>query len=164
MEPDRNRQDAENATKQPLRCCAVDAVNCRGTARKSGPLLKLIMIVGLLGVPLTTSTASSAGATTSTTLPGPAPNQSQINATQSQVGQIEATLAQEEQQTSILDDKYNTAEQNLQNAQNQLQALAASLVQAKNQVTVDKKLVASDAVAAYVYGTPATGFTSYFSS
>ena len=63
--------------------------------------------------------------------PGPAPNQSQINATQSQVAQIESTLTQEEQQTSILDDKYNTAEQNLQNAQNQLQALAASLVRAK---------------------------------
>ncbi len=80
------------------------------------------------------------------------------------MSQIESTLTQEEQQTSILDDKYNTAEQNLQDAQNQLQALAASLVRAKNQVAVDKKLVASDAVAAYVYGTPASGFTSYFSS
>ena len=107
--------------------------------------------------------AVSAGATT-TTLPGPAPNQSQINATESQVSQIESTLTQEEQQSSILDDKYNTAEQNLQDAQNQLQVLAASLVRAKSQVTVDKKLVASDAVAAYVYGTPATGFASYFSS
>ena len=117
----------------------------------------------MLGALLAPVLATTAGATP-TTLPGPAPNQSQINATQTQVSQIESTLTQEEQQTSILDDKYNTAEQNLQSAQNELQALAASLVRAKSQVTVDKKLVASDAVAAYVYGTPATGFASYFSS
>ena len=109
--------------------------------------------------------ASGAGATnTSTTLPGPAPNQSQINSTQTQVAQIEGTLTQEEQQGSILDDKYNTAEQDLQNAQNQLQSLAASLVRTKSEVSVDKKLVASDAVAAYVYGTPQSNFVSYFSS
>jgi cell wall-associated NlpC family hydrolase len=119
-------------------------------------------MLGALLAPLVAATA--AADPTPTTLPGPAPNQSQINATQSQVSQIEGTLTQEEQQTSVLDDKYNTAEQNLQDAKNQLQALAASLVKAKAQVTVDKKLVASDAVAAYVYGTPATGFTSYFSS
>jgi cell wall-associated NlpC family hydrolase len=119
-------------------------------------------MLGALLAPLVAATA--AADPTSTTLPGPAPNQSQINATQSQVSQIEATLTQEEQQTSVLDDKYNTAEQNLQDAQNQLQVLAARMVKAKAQVTVDKKLVASDAVAAYVYGTPATGFTSYFSS
>ncbi|HEX3333952.1 MAG TPA: NlpC/P60 family protein [Acidimicrobiales bacterium] len=106
----------------------------------------------------------AAGATTSTTLPGPAPNQSQIDATQSQVSQIEATLTQEEQQTSVLDDRYNTAVQNLQNAQNALQSLAASLGRARSQVTVDKKLVATDAVTAYVYGTPDTGLASYFST
>ena len=86
--------------------------------------------------------ARDAGATTSTTLPGPAPNQSQINATQSQVSQIEATLSQEEQQTSILDDKYNTAEQNLQNAQTALQSIAANLVHARSAVNADKRLVA----------------------
>ena len=90
---------------------------------------------------------ANAGATTSTTLPGPAPNQSQINATQSQVTQIEGTLAQEEQQTSILDDKYNTAEQDLQNAQTALQTIATNLVHARSAVDVDKRLVANDAVA-----------------
>jgi len=75
------------------------------------------MIVGLLAALLSTATAAAtASATTSTTLPGAAPNQSQINSTKSQVGQIEATLSQEEQQSSILDDKYNTAQQDLQNA------------------------------------------------
>ncbi|HEX4161575.1 MAG TPA: NlpC/P60 family protein [Acidimicrobiales bacterium] len=123
----------------------------------------MAIVAGMLGALLAPLVAAEAAATP-TTLPGPAPNQSQINATESKVSQIESTLTQEEQQTSILDDKYNTAEQNLQDAQNQLQALAASLVHEKNQVALDKKLVSSDAVAAYVYGTPASGFTSYFSS
>jgi cell wall-associated NlpC family hydrolase len=79
------------------------------------------------------------------------------------VSQIEGTLAQEEQQTSILDDKYNTAVQNLQTDQSDEQSLAAQLVNAKAAVKVDKRLVANDAVAAYIYGTPETGFASYFS-
>ncbi len=122
------------------------------------------MIAGMLGGWLSTAAFFDAGATTSTTLPGPAPNQSQINTTQSQVSQIESTLAQEEQQTSILDDKYNTAQQDLQNAQTALQSIATSLVHARSAVGVDKRLVASDAVEAYVYGTPETGFASYFST
>ena len=136
-------------------------MNCRNTVRGRTRIARAALIAGALGtwlLPL-----GVAGATTSTTLPGPAPNQSQINATESQVSQIESTLAQEEQQTSILDDKYNTAVQNLQNDQNEEQSLAAQLVSAKTAVKVDKRLVANDAVAAYVYGTPETGFASYFS-
>jgi cell wall-associated NlpC family hydrolase len=138
-------------------------VRCRATVRRVTPATRVAILAAMLGTIVAPLVAPAAGATP-TTLPGPAPNQSQINSTQSKVAQIESTLTQEEQQTSILDDKYNTAEQNLQNAQNQLQALAASLIRTKSEVTVDKKLVATDAVAAYVYGTPATGFTSYFSS
>ena len=118
-----------------------------------------------LGALLSPFAALPAGAAnTSTTLPGPAPNQSQIDATQSQVSQIESTLTQEEQQTSVLDDRYNTAVQNLQNAQSALQALAASLGQTRSAVSADKRLVATDAIAAYVYGTPDTGLASYFST
>ena len=80
------------------------------------------------------------------------------------MSQIEATLTQEEQQTSILDDKYNTAVQDLQTAQSTLQSLAASLIHARSAVDADKRLVATDAVAAYVYGTPESGFASYFST
>ena len=123
------------------------------------------MIVSVLGALLSTATATAnAGATTSTTLPGAAPNQSQINSTRSQVNQVEATLAQEEQQSSILDDKYNTAQQNLQDAQTALQTIAANLVHTRSAVNVDRKLVSKDAVSAYVYGTPESGFASYFSS
>jgi cell wall-associated NlpC family hydrolase len=121
------------------------------------------MVVGLLAALLSAAAAANAGATTSTTLPGPAPNQSQINATQSQVSQVETTLAQEEQQTSILDEKYDTAQQDVQNAQTALQAIAANLVHERSSVKADKRHVATDAVAAYVYGTPETGFASYFS-
>ena len=122
------------------------------------------MVAGLLGALLSTASVAHAGATTSTTLPGPAPNQSQINATQSQVSQIEATLGQEEQQSSILDDKYNTAQQNLQNAQTALQTIDSNLTHDRSAVEADRRLVAHDAVQAYVYGTPQTGFASYFSS
>ncbi len=141
---------------------AVGAVNCRGTVRRRTPVARAIVLVGFLAA--WSSTATGAGATTSTTQPGPAPNQSQINATQSQVAQIESTLAQEEQQTSALDDKYNTAVQDLQNAQSALESISTSLVHAHAAVAVDKRLVATDAIAAYVYGTPETGFASYFSS
>ena len=126
--------------------------------------MRAAVTVALLGSWFSAVAATGAGATTSTTLPGPAPNQAQINATQSQVGQIEATLTQEEQQTSVLDDKYNTAVQSLQTAQTQLQAINTSLAHTRSAVGVDKRLVATDAVAAYVYGTPETGFASYFSS
>jgi cell wall-associated NlpC family hydrolase len=122
-------------------------------------------VAAVVGALLSPLVAPGAGATnTSTTLLGPAPNQSQIDATQSRVSQIEAALTQEEQKTSVLDDRYNTAVQNLQNAQSALQALAASLGHARSEVAADKRLVATDAVAAYVYGTPDTGLASYFST
>jgi cell wall-associated NlpC family hydrolase len=121
------------------------------------------MVVGLLAALLSAAVATNAGATTSTTLPGPAPNQTQINSAQSQVSQIEATLTQEEQQTSVLDEKYDTAQQDLQNAQTALQTISTNLVHERSSVNVDKRLVANDAVQAYVFGTPQTGFASYFS-
>lgn len=108
--------------------------------------------------------ALGAGATTSTTLPGPAPNQAQINAATSQVDQIEATLSQEEQQLSVLDNRYDTAVQNLQTAQSALQAIDGKLTQTKAAVLVDKRNLANDAVKAYVFGTPQTKFAYLFSS
>jgi cell wall-associated NlpC family hydrolase len=114
---------------------------------------------GLVG-----TTAFVAGATTSTTLPGPAPNQAQINAAQSKVSQIEATLSQEEQETSLLDDRYDTAVQNLQNAQNALQAINASLIKTKTQIRADRHRLGADAVLAYVYAAPESNSASFFAS
>ncbi len=135
--------------------------------RSTSRAVRAALTAGVLGAllsPLVATGAGATGASSSTTLPGPAPNQSQINSTQSQVSQIEAALTQEEQQTSVLDDRYNTAVQNLQNAQSALQTLAANLGRTRAAVSVDKRAVATDAVAAYVYGTPDTGLASYFSS
>ncbi len=120
-------------------------------------------IVGALLAPLAFAISTpGAGAVTSTTLPGPTPNQSQINATQSQAAQIERTLTQEEQQGAALDNQYNTAVQNLQNAQIQLQGILASLSKTRSAVEADRRAVTTDAVAAYVFGTPETGLASYF--
>ena len=116
---------------------------------------------------LASFTASAAGATnaaTPTTTPGPAPNQSQITASKSQVATIEAQLSQEEQQTSALDNRYDTAVQNLQNAQNALQTIDASIVRTKSAVSIDRKHLADDAIKAYIYGTPQSNFASLFSS
>jgi peptidoglycan DL-endopeptidase CwlO len=110
------------------------------------------------------SGAGAVGSSTPTTLPGPAPNQSQINAAKSQVSAIEATLGQEEQATSALDNRYDTAMQNLQNAQSALQTITTSIVQTKAAVTVDKKHLTNDAIKAYIYGTPQSDFASLFSS
>ena len=116
-------------------------MRCRATVRGVTPATRVAIVAGMLAALCAPLVAAQAGATnTPTTVPGPAPNQSQINSTQAQVSQIEGTLTQEEQQGSVLDDKYNTAEQDLQNAQNQLQSLAASLVHTKSEVSVDKKL------------------------
>ena len=104
-----------------------------------------------------------AGAT-STTLPGPAPNQSQINAAQSQVSQIEATLSQEEQESSVLDDRYDTAVQDLQNAQNALQVINTTLNKTKVLIRADRHRLGADAVLAYVYAAPESNSTEFFAS
>jgi cell wall-associated NlpC family hydrolase len=142
----------------------VSSVHCRNTGRRSRRELSIRagLVVSILG--LAVFSASAAGGVGSTTTPGPAPNQAQINATKSQVAQIEATLSQEVQQTSALDNRYNTAIGNLQNAQNLLTAINATIVRTKAQVTVDRKHLTNDAVKAYIYATPQTSFASLFSS
>jgi cell wall-associated NlpC family hydrolase len=122
-------------------------------------------VLGLFGIGtpgLVGLTAPGAGATTSTTLPGPAPNQSQINATESQVAQIEATLATEEQQTSILDNRYLNAEQALSTAQSALAAIGATLTSTRAHIATDKEHLANDAIKAYIYGIPQSAFASMF--
>jgi len=110
------------------------------------------------------SAAGAVGSTTPTTTPGPAPNQAQINAAKSQVAAIEATLSQEEQATSALDNRYDTAIGNLQIAQSSLQTINATITRTEAQIAVDRRHLANDAVKAYIYGTPQTNFASLFSS
>ncbi len=93
-----------------------------------------------------------------------APSPSQISSDQARVDSIEATLAQEEQQSSLLDNRYDTAIENEQNAQAQLAVITTKLVQTKAQVQVDKQRLTNDAIKAYVYGTPQSSVTSLFTS
>ncbi len=123
----------------------------------------VLVVAGALGRGLVTPAAGASGPT-STTTPGPAPNQSQIDAAQAQVKAVESTLAQEEQQSSLLDGRYDTAIENEQNAQAALASISARLAQTKSAVAVDKRQLTNDAVKAYVYGTPQSKFTSLFSS
>jgi cell wall-associated NlpC family hydrolase len=145
----------------------VAAVHCRNTGRRvprarTGRGRLVASIVGLAGITGLGGWVAPVGAT-STTLPGPAPNQSQINATKSKVAQIESTLAQEVQQTSILDDRYLTAVQNLQDAQTALQGIDANLIQTRTQIRADRKRLSSDVITSYIYGTPGSTFSSFFS-
>jgi cell wall-associated NlpC family hydrolase len=80
------------------------------------------------------------------------------------VASIEATLNKEEQTTSALDDQYDTAVNNLQNAENAIQTLTTKIAQTKTQVAIDRKHLTNDAIKAYIYGTPESNFASLFSS
>ena len=148
-------------------CFTVSSVHCRNTGRRSRRALfargaLVASTFGLAG--FSASGAGATGSSTPTTLPGPAPNQSQINAAKSQVSAIEATLSQEEQQSSALDNSYDTAVQNLQNAQNALQTINASIIKTKAAVKLDRRRVTNDAVKAYIYGTPQSAYASLFST
>ncbi len=148
-------------------------MNCRNTGRRlpRAPWARGALVAALLGLagagtPALAFDASPAGATgsTPTTLPGPAPNQAQINASTAQVSAIEAKLAQEEQETSALDNRYTVAVANLQTAQNALQAIDATLVRTRAAVALDRRRLADDAIRAYIYATPQAKFASLFSS
>jgi len=148
-------------------CFTVSSVHCRNTGRRPRRALfargaPVVAILGIAG--LFATGAGAVGSTTPTTTPGPAPNQSQINAATSQVAAIEATLTKEEQATSALDNRYNTAVQNLQNAQNALQTIDTKISKTKAQVVVDRKHLTNDAVKAYIYATPQSNFAALFSS
>jgi peptidoglycan DL-endopeptidase CwlO len=123
-------------------------------------------IAGLACAPVLAGAVALEGAagTTPTTLPGPAPNQAQINASQSQVSQIEATLSQEEQESGVLDNRYDNAVQSLQDAQNALQVTDANLTKTRSSIRADRKRLGHDVVLAYIYGAPQSKFASFFSS
>ena len=121
-----------------------------GTVRRRAQLVRVIGVAALarrVAVSCAGTARARPARATPTTLPGPAPNQSQINTTQSQVAQIESTLAQEEQQTSVLDDKYNTALQNLRMRRHRCRRSQTNLATRRSAVEGDKRLVANDAVA-----------------
>jgi peptidoglycan DL-endopeptidase CwlO len=141
-------------------------VHCRNTGRQLRRVIfaRSALVACTLGLVGFSASGAGATGTTPTTTPGAAPNQSQINAAKTKVSAIEATLSQEEQQSSALDNRYDTAVQNLQNAQSALQTITASIVRTKVAVTTDRKHLTNDAIKAYIYGTPQSNFASLFSS
>jgi len=108
--------------------------------------------------------AGAVGSTPTTPTTAVAPSPSQISTDQARVNSIEASLAEEEQQSALLDDRYDTAVEAEQNAQAQLAVISTKLVQTKTQVDADKRRLTSDAIKAYVYGTPQSQVTSLFTS
>ena len=149
-------------------------MKCRNAGRRvvrarraRGTLVACVLGLACSCVPLWAGPSEPAGAvgsTTPTTTPGPAPNQSQINATQSQISAVEATLAKEEQESSALDNRYIDAQQAEQNAQNAVASLDTSIAGTRAQVAADKRRLAADAVNAYIYNTPQSKFDSLFST
>ena len=108
--------------------------------------------------------ATAAVAVPSVASADPAPSQSQINSTQTQVSALETTIAQDQQKTAALSQQYDSAVQQVQQVQAALAATTKSLQQTQQAVDVDKARLAHDAVNAYVYAAPATGITSLFTS
>jgi peptidoglycan DL-endopeptidase CwlO len=148
-------------------CFSVSSVDCRNTGRRyrRALLARGVLVASMLALAgFSSSEAGATGTSTPTTLPGPAPNQSQINAAKSQVSAIEGTLSQEEQQSNALDDQYDTAVQNEQTAQNALVTINASIVRTQAAVKIDRRRVTNDAVKAYIYGTPQSSYASLFST
>jgi cell wall-associated NlpC family hydrolase len=92
---------------------------------------------------------SSAGAAPAST---PAPSQSQIDATQSQVDSILATIAHEQQVSDSLSQKYDTAQQQVQQVHAALVATQSQLTVIRAHLAADRKRLGNDAINAYVYG------------
>jgi len=143
----------------------VAAVTCRVTRRSLPWLLTAgaaAFAVGGLGLPLG---AAPVGATT-TTVPSAAnpPTSSQIQATQSQVATIEATIAQEQQKTAVLDQQYDGALQSEQRAQAEQTITKATLAADRVRLAHDRATLAQDAVNVYVYGGTGARVPSLFAN
>jgi cell wall-associated NlpC family hydrolase len=91
-----------------------------------------------------------------------APTQSQIATTEAQVAATEATIANEQQQSAVLDSEYLTAQARVQQDQTALAATQQQLVKTRANVEVDKVHLAHDAIYAYVYDVPATQVDAMF--
>jgi cell wall-associated NlpC family hydrolase len=91
-----------------------------------------------------------------------APTQSQIATTEAQVAATEATIANEQQQSAVLDSEYLTAQARVQQDQTALAATQQQLVKTRANVEVDKVHLAHDAIYAYVYDVPGTQVDAMF--
>jgi cell wall-associated NlpC family hydrolase len=103
---------------------------------------------------------ASAGATQFTTT---AANE-KVNQTQTQIAQIEQTLAQEQHQSAVLGQQYDAEMVHLQAIRAEIAATDARIAQIRHTIAVDKHVLAKAAVQDYVLGAQGTQITSLFST
>ncbi len=103
---------------------------------------------------------TTAGATEFTTSGA----QAKVGQTQTQITQIEQTIAQEQRQSAELAQEYDSAMVRLQAVQAAIDATDARLVQVRKTIVVDKRVLAKAAVQEYVLGAQGTQITSLFST
>ena len=132
-------------------------VNCRAPRRALARVLAAGTAASLL---VGTWVVASAGATAFTT---PAA-QAKVHATQSQVTQIEQTIAQEQRQSAVLGQEYDSELAHLQAVQAAIAATNARLSKVRRTIVVDRRVLAETAVQDYVLGAQGTQITSLFST
>ena len=127
--------------------------SCRALARFLAAGTAASLALGMWAV-------TSAGATAFTTSAA----QAKVHQTQSQITQIEQTIAQEQRQSAVLGQEYDTEMAHLQAVRAAIAATDARLVQTEKTITVDKRLLAEAAVQDYVLGAQGTQITALFST
>ncbi len=92
------------------------------------------------------------------------PTQTQINATKTQVAQLQATLTKDQQQSAALSQAYDAAQAKVNADQAALAATQANLAAVTQSINTDKVNLAKAALSAYILGSAATAITPIFTS
>ncbi len=106
-----------------------------------------------------------AGATSGATSATPTrPGTTQITSTQQEASSLEATIAQQEQQSAALSQRFDAAQQQIDTLQAELAVTESRLLRIRSQITTDRARLAKDAVRAYMFGDVATQIAAVFST
>ncbi len=95
---------------------------------------------------------------------GADPTAAQVAPSQTELAQLETTIANEQQRSAALDAAYVAAQAQLSQVESQLARTRGELEQTRRQVLAEKRHLARDAVYAYVYGQPAGRIDSLFAT
>ena len=128
---------------------------CRITRRSAPALLGVATLALTLGVAPALVAVTPAVA-------DPAPSSPAISATQSQVNQLEQTIAQQQEQTAALSQQYDGAQQTLANVQAALAATTAQLTKDQATEARDRADLAKVSINLYMAGDPPSGLTAVF--
>jgi cell wall-associated NlpC family hydrolase len=114
------------------------------------------------GLPEAASAQPATSEPGASSVPAPGTTQSQIAATQAQAAQLAATIASEQQQLTVLQERYDEATSRLAAAEEALARTEAQLVVVEAQVRAARRRLVADAVNAYVSDEPAGALASLF--